>query len=84
MPIHEGNLNALKFFTAQNASSYDRLVYAATFGQDSVWKKHIANNVKESKTILELGCGTGILSTALRRVNKVATVLGLDLNFKYL
>jgi demethylmenaquinone methyltransferase / 2-methoxy-6-polyprenyl-1,4-benzoquinol methylase len=84
MPIHKGNLSALKFFTAQNAGSYDRLVYTATFGQDYEWKKQIVRSVKGSKMILDLGCGTGILSTALRKVNYLAEVVGLDLNFEYL
>jgi demethylmenaquinone methyltransferase / 2-methoxy-6-polyprenyl-1,4-benzoquinol methylase len=84
MPLHKGNLSALKFFTAENAGSYDRLVYAATFGQDKVWKKQIAYNLKNSKIILDLGCGTGILSTAIQKVNNFGVVYGLDLNFKYL
>ena len=84
MPLHKGNLRALKFFTAENAGSYDRLVYAATFGQDKVWKKHIAYNLKNSKIILDLGCGTGILSTAIQKVNDFGVLYGLDLNFKYL
>lgn len=84
MPIHKGNLSALKFFTAQNAGSYDWLVYTATFGQDDEWKKQIVRSVKGSKMILDLGCGTGILSTALRKVNYLAEVVGLDLKFEYL
>ena len=84
MPLHKGNLRALKFFTAENAGSYDRLVYAATFGQDKVWKKQIAYNLKNSKIILDLGCGTGILSTAIQKVNNFGVMYGLDLNFKYL
>ena len=84
MPLHKGNLSALKFFTAENANSYDRLVHAPTFGQDNVWKKQIANNVKTSKIILDLGCGTGILSTTLQKVNNLGVVYGLDLKFEYL
>ncbi len=34
--------------------------------------------------ILDLGCGTGILSTTLRNANSLAEVVGLDLKFEYL
>jgi demethylmenaquinone methyltransferase/2-methoxy-6-polyprenyl-1,4-benzoquinol methylase len=84
MPLHKGNKNALKFFTAQNASSYDWLVYTATFGQDDEWKKQIVRSVKGSRMILDLGCGTGILTTTIRNVNCLAEVIGLDLKFEYL
>jgi demethylmenaquinone methyltransferase/2-methoxy-6-polyprenyl-1,4-benzoquinol methylase len=84
LPIHNGNISALKFFTAQNASTYDWLVYTATFGQDDEWKKQIVRSVKGSQMILDLGCGTGILSTTLRNANSLAEVVGLDLKFEYL
>jgi demethylmenaquinone methyltransferase / 2-methoxy-6-polyprenyl-1,4-benzoquinol methylase len=84
MPLHKGNLSAQRFFTAKNANSYDKIVYAATFGQDKVWKKQIANMVKECNIILDLGCGTGILSAMLQQNNNFGIVYGLDLTFEYL
>lgn len=83
-PLHQGYLSALKFFTAENANSYDMLVCAATFGQDKVWKKEITSRVKQSNTILDVGCGTGILSAKLQKNNNFGIVYGLDLTFEYL
>jgi demethylmenaquinone methyltransferase / 2-methoxy-6-polyprenyl-1,4-benzoquinol methylase len=39
--IHDGHTIASRFFTSMNASSYDRVVRIATFGQDSRWKRQI-------------------------------------------
>jgi demethylmenaquinone methyltransferase/2-methoxy-6-polyprenyl-1,4-benzoquinol methylase len=49
---------------------------------DSQWKKKILENVKSNSLVLELACGTGILSTLLSQAGN--TVLGLDLTFSYL
>jgi demethylmenaquinone methyltransferase / 2-methoxy-6-polyprenyl-1,4-benzoquinol methylase len=84
MPLHKGNLSAQRFFTDKNANSYDKLVCAATFGQDKVWKKQIVNMVKECNIILDLGCGTGILSAMIQQNNNFGIVYGLDLTFEYL
>jgi demethylmenaquinone methyltransferase / 2-methoxy-6-polyprenyl-1,4-benzoquinol methylase len=82
MLIHEGHARAMRFFTPSNAGSYDLVVRLATFGQDLVWKHEIIKAVCDRRYILELACGTGILSSMLaRRGRKVA---GIDLTFEYL
>ena len=58
-----GNLIARKFFSSLNASSYDKIVKYTTFDKDSSWKKEMVSFIDgNNKLILELACGTGILS----------------------
>ena len=80
--MHEGHTNARKFFTQTNASSYDSIVRYATFGQDSAWKREILRVTGRRNSVLELACGTGILSLMLVQSGK--NVTGLDLTLGYL
>lgn len=73
---------AKKFFDENNASSYDNLVKIATFYQDNKWKKEIIKSVPEKSIVLDLACGTGILSDLLAKGENI--VYGLDLTFQYL
>jgi demethylmenaquinone methyltransferase/2-methoxy-6-polyprenyl-1,4-benzoquinol methylase len=82
MLVHEGHARAMKFFTPFNAGSYDSVVRLATFGQDFAWKHEIIRAVGDRSYILELACGTGILSSMLAQKDK--KVAGIDLTFEYL
>jgi demethylmenaquinone methyltransferase / 2-methoxy-6-polyprenyl-1,4-benzoquinol methylase len=82
MLVHEGHARAIRFFTPSNAGSYDLVVRLATFGQDFVWKHEIIKAVCDRNYILELACGTGILSSMLARRGR--SVAGIDLTFEYL
>lgn len=80
--VHEGHASARKFFTPANAGSYDNVVRATTFGQDAAWKRRILEAVGNRSNVLELACGTGILSSMLAGSGR--RVAGLDLTFEYL
>jgi len=82
MLVHEGHTSARSFFTRSNAGSYDTVVRLATIGRDSMWKREITNAVGKSKSVLELACGTGVLSSMLTRSGR--SVVGIDLTFEYL
>lgn len=82
MLVHEGHASARRFFTPVNAASYDSIVRMTTFGQDSAWKHEITRSVGDRNSVLELACGTGILSSMLIRAGK--SVTGIDLVFEYL
>lgn len=82
MLVHEGHTSARSFFTSANAGSYDRVVRLTTFGQDSVWKREIIKAIGGRDSVLELACGTGILSLMLEGEGK--NVTGIDLTFEYL
>src|SRR5215475_7357452 len=83
LEIHQGYENVRKFFSSENASSYDSIVHFTTFGRDSSWKKQIINIISNQGSVLDLACGTGILSSMLTN-NTVMMVIGLDLIFDYL
>jgi demethylmenaquinone methyltransferase/2-methoxy-6-polyprenyl-1,4-benzoquinol methylase len=82
MLVHEGHASANRFFTPANAGSYDSLVRLATFGRDSAWKREIVKAIGNRNSVLELACGTGILSSMLAGSGK--SVTGVDLTFEYL
>jgi demethylmenaquinone methyltransferase/2-methoxy-6-polyprenyl-1,4-benzoquinol methylase len=82
MLVHEGHARASRFFTPANAGSYDSLVRLATFGRDSAWKREIIKAIGNHNSVLELACGTGILSRMLAGAGK--SVTGVDLTFEYL
>jgi demethylmenaquinone methyltransferase / 2-methoxy-6-polyprenyl-1,4-benzoquinol methylase len=63
MEKNEGYLYAKNFFNENNASSYNNLVKFATFGKDYYWKKKISSKISSKGLILDLACGTGILSS---------------------
>jgi demethylmenaquinone methyltransferase / 2-methoxy-6-polyprenyl-1,4-benzoquinol methylase len=82
MEKNEGYLYAKKFFNENNASSYNSLVKFATFGQDYYWKKKILSKISTKGLILDLACGTGILSSFLKEKEHI--VFGIDLTYEYL
>ena len=70
------------FFAKENSRDYDRLVRLATIGQDLVWKKKIIRYIPVKSFVLDLACGTGILSSLL--LDNQNKVLGVDLTLAYL
>lgn len=82
MLVHEGHASARRFFTPANAGSYDSVARLATFGRDSAWKREIIKAVGSRNSVLELACGTGVLSSLLIESGK--SVVGIDLTFEYL
>jgi demethylmenaquinone methyltransferase/2-methoxy-6-polyprenyl-1,4-benzoquinol methylase len=80
--VHKGHANARRFFTQANAGSYDSIVRFTTFGRDFAWKQEILQDIGRRNSLLELACGTGILSSMLIQAGK--SVTGLDLTIEYL
>jgi len=81
---HTGHDKARRFFTPDNSSSYDSVVRFTTLGRDYVWKKKIIEMIEKETLILDLACGTGILSSLIAFSNNTRKVVGLDLIFPYL
>lgn len=73
---------ARTFFNKYNSDNYDTLVHYATLGVDSKWKEKIVEKVNPNSLVLELACGTGLLSTIVSQAGN--SVIGLDLTFSYL
>ncbi|HET7642874.1 MAG TPA: class I SAM-dependent methyltransferase [Nitrososphaeraceae archaeon] len=75
---------AERFFSNQNASSYDLIVKYTTFGRDSVWKQNIAKYITPAhKCILDIACGTGIFSSFISDI-PYDTLVGADLTYSYI
>ncbi|MEO9319166.1 MAG: class I SAM-dependent methyltransferase [Nitrososphaera sp.] len=74
---------ARRFFTSKTATSYDFVVKCATLNQDIKWKKQVSVLSRTSSAVLDLACGTGILSQHLRDEN-ISVLAGLDLTREFL
>ncbi len=72
-----------RFFTG-TGHSYDLVVRTCTLGCDLYWKRRILAKVPPSGAILDLACGTGIVTLALARRNPQARIVGVDVTEDYL
>ncbi|MER3448093.1 MAG: methylase, partial [Candidatus Dadabacteria bacterium] len=72
-------------FNSATAANYNSVVSVTTFGRDAAWKREILRIVaaKSSGPVLDLACGTGILSQMLQKAGR-SPAAGLDLTFDYL
>lgn len=72
-----------KFFD-DTAESYDTVAHWATFGKDSYWKKKIITQMNNPNSILDLACGTGILTRKIASKFPKSDVTGIDITKSYL
>lgn len=78
-------LELVERFFAGTGSSYDFVVNAATFGIDRRWKRIIVDAIPAgARRILDLACGTGILTFRIARRFPRAQVVGVELRAEYL
>jgi demethylmenaquinone methyltransferase/2-methoxy-6-polyprenyl-1,4-benzoquinol methylase len=81
--VHGGHASAKRFFNSDTAPSYDLVAGLATFGRDTAWKEQILGIISGKKgDVLDLACGTGILSSMLKGAGW--EVSGIDLSPEYL
>ena len=73
-----------KFFEG-TGRSYDRVVDITTFGLDRHWKRELLRLVpRDARRILDLACGTGIVTMRLHRRHPEAAIVGVDMTEEYL
>ena len=72
-----------KFF-GKTSKSYDRVVTWATFGRDKYWKKEILKKIPSVNLVLDLACGTGILTRLIADAYPNAKIIGVDIMQNYL
>ena len=72
-----------KFFN-DTSDSYDKIVHWTTFGKDSLWKNKILDQLSTEKTVLDLACGTGILTGQIAKKLPQAEIVGVDITSTYL
>ena len=83
MSIHTPKDFVPKFFD-YTAQTYDRIAKWATFGRDSYWKKEIINQMDYPGSILDLACGTGILTRKIATQFPKSNIMGVDITKSYL
>jgi demethylmenaquinone methyltransferase/2-methoxy-6-polyprenyl-1,4-benzoquinol methylase len=64
--------------------SYDQIVRLTLLGQDGYWKRRLLAKVPPSSAILDLACGTGIVTFGLAARNPQARVVGVDFTKSFL
>ena len=77
--------SVIRRFFSGTGHTYDRIVRLTTFGSDAAWKKEILSRLpKQAERILDLACGTGILTFQLARLYPNAHITGVDITEDYL
>lgn len=71
-------------FFQQTGKSYETVVKVCTFGIDSIWKNTILSEIDHPETVLDLACGTGIVSFAIAKRFPNCRVIGVDITESYL
>jgi demethylmenaquinone methyltransferase/2-methoxy-6-polyprenyl-1,4-benzoquinol methylase len=71
-------------FFEKTAHTYDKIVNLTTFGKDKYWKKEIIKKIPNCNSILDLACGTGILTFQIAEKLHDAKIVGVDITESYL
>ena len=82
--IKENPKDLVPTFFNNTANSYDRIVNWTTFGRDGFWKNKILEQLSNEKTVLDLACGTGILTKQIAEKLPHAKITGVDITKNYL
>ncbi|MFQ5588866.1 MAG: class I SAM-dependent methyltransferase [Nitrospiria bacterium] len=74
----------IKRFFRETGASYDEVVHRFTFGIDRRWKKKILSKMSAPQKVLDLACGTGILTFGIKDKYPRCHVTGVDITEGYL
>jgi demethylmenaquinone methyltransferase/2-methoxy-6-polyprenyl-1,4-benzoquinol methylase len=75
----------IEAFFSKTGPTYDSVVHYFTLGIDRLWKKRMeAALPPHPRRILDLACGTGILTLAIARAYPQCHVVGVDISDGYL
>lgn len=84
-PLQDPRLELIERFFSGTGATYDFIVNAATFGIDRRWKREIVGTLpSRPNRILDLACGTGILTFRIARRYPACRVVGVELRDEYL
>ena len=71
-------------FFEKTAKTYDTVVKWTTLGNDKYWKEQILKKIPPCSSILDLACGTGILTFQICEKFPHAKIIGVDITKSYL
>ena len=77
-------LTLVEQFFSGTGSTYDRIVNLCTLGIDGVWKERILEKLSNPHRVMDLACGTGILTFAIAKRFPDCQVVGVELREEYL
>lgn len=72
-----------RFFDG-TAQTYDGIAKYATLGRDDSWKSLIIKQITHAENILEIACGTGILTMQIAQKFPRSKIIGVDVTQNYL
>jgi len=78
------SIGLVKKFFDNTAQTYDKIVNLTTFGKDKYWKKEIIRKIPKCSSILDLACGTGILTFKIAEKFPDTKITGIDVTKSYL
>lgn len=81
---NESPKNLVPEFFNNTASSYDKIAVWCTFSKDKYWKNEIIKHISFGKMILDLACGTGILTRRIAKKFPNSEIIGVDITESYL
>lgn len=82
--MSESTKHLIPKFFENTALTYDKIVNQTTFGKDKNWKKEIIKKIPQCNSILDLACGTGILTKEISEKLPDAKIVGVDITESYL
>lgn len=75
----------IRSFFPGTGHSYDRVVHGFTLGLDYHWKRMLLRHIpKDSRRVLDLACGTGIVTEGIAKRCPDADIVGVDITDDYL
>jgi demethylmenaquinone methyltransferase / 2-methoxy-6-polyprenyl-1,4-benzoquinol methylase len=80
----EEKRNYVRRFFKETGDSYDAIVKMGTFGIDGLWKRAILKTIDHPERVLDLACGTGILTLQIAQQFPKCQIVGVDITESYL
>jgi len=82
--IKKSPKDLVPIFFNNTSNSYDIIVNWTTFGKDRFWKHELLEQLSNERTVLDLACGTGILTRQIAKKLPQAEIIGVDITKNYL
>ncbi len=84
MPTDRSQSELITRIFGGTGPSYDEIVEVTTAGRDRQWKEALLDLLDRPRRVLDLACGTGILTFMLRDRFPEVEVVGVDMTEEYL